>query len=397
MLLLAQANAFQIPLPDKSVHMGVTSPPYYSLRKYSGEQEFIFGGDKDCVHEWFGAEIKDENYTSRKRWQHGHTRKSNPDGWETTAQLHGGSCTKCNAWRGAYGLEPTLQMYIDHTVEWCREVWRVLRDDATFWLNLGDSYAGSGGAGGDYNEGGLREGQPKYPGTNRSTGFAQQNSPHKSGQQNSRRAGKQLDLKPKDLMGVPWRVALALQADGWYLRSDIIWHKPNPMPESVTDRPTKAHEYLFLLTKSKKYYYDADAIREPSKDWGLRNRDNEKRYSEGVMPNGQPHAGLRDNDFSERGRNKRSVWTMATAPYSGAHFATYPPALVETCIKAGVSEKGVCPECGNPWERTVEKIAMKIRRSERTHKLGRTRSSGTMEKPAMSKTLGWRPVCKHYD
>ena len=381
---LIQANAFQIPLPDKSVHMCVTSSPYYSLRKYAGEQEFIFGGDEDCVHEfeaherYHGAPVG----KSKTRWQHtdGGSPKTHPEQYEvgqagTKRVSVSAYCSKCNAWRGAYGLEPTLQMYIDHTVEWCREVWRVLRDDGTFWCNLGDSCSG-GGRGGHTEEKKSENWQPDYP-----------------------RSVVPDGLKPKDLMGIPWRVALALQADGWYLRSDIIWHKPNPMPESVTDRPTKAHEYLFLLTKNKTYYYDQDAIREEGagrlQEQSYHNPTNSKYDS-------VPHERWK-HQFDDRvwgnpaGRNRRSVWIIATIPYSGAHFATFPPALIEPCIKAGTSEKGVCPECGNPWERVLEKTAMIIRRSERTHELGRTRSSGTMEEPATSTTLGWRPVCGHYD
>jgi DNA modification methylase len=471
--MLLQANAFQIPLPDKAVNCVVTSPPYYSLRKYAGEQEFDYS-----------------------------------DGW-----------------RGAYGLEPTLQMYIDHTVEWCREVWRVLRDDGVFFLNLGDSYMGSGGAhkahhanpglsksserdgvphessGGSsgralanypgrgclcenlcgacrvaYRIGKSHKHDQRYPmrflspsGTSHGSResvtdplpiarsvpqadrsaiaiqdqehslnpsgeqplSSQESKPSESSQQPqedsrlsdnfsfcllcarslapdgqpsaymlgeslktddynrgtasvvsgqaSRSQNKDMAceycveaypdyttasrLKPKDLMGVPWRVALALQADGWYLRSDIIWAKPNPMPESVTDRPTKSHEYMFLLTKNKKYFYDADSIREPvkteSKMRAMRGNSDENKYAAGEhMPPGvhantmsQPrnHRGYDDMDgaidrgetpLNPAGRNKRTVWTISTRPYSGAHFATFPPELVEPCIKAGCPEDG---------------------------------------------------------
>jgi DNA modification methylase len=200
---------------------------------------------------------------------------------------------------GQIGLEPTPEEYVEKMVEVFREVRRVLRDDGTLWLNLGDSYNGSGGAGGDYAPGGLKAGQPKYPGRRISA------------------------LKPKDLVGIPWRVAFALQEDGWYLRSDIIWHKPNPMPESVRDRPTKAHEYMFLLTKSGKYYYDADAVREP-----CATSDHER---------GDGNGPYRADHFNHNplGRNRRDVWTIPTRPYKGAHFATFPPALVEPCLLAG--------------------------------------------------------------
>jgi DNA modification methylase len=232
------------------------------------------------------------------------------------------------------GLEPTPEQYVANMVAVFREVRRVLRADGTVWLNLGDSYAtrleGHGGFG-EWQTGG----NPKPPAGTIST-----------------RKRERGNLKPKDLCGIPWRVAFALQADGWWLRSDIIWSKPNPMPESVTDRPTKAHEYLFLLTKSARYYYDADAVREDSLDL---HGGGQPRYS--IKTTKAYKAGTNEFIDYERGsgRNRRTVWHIATAPYSGAHFATYPPALVEPCIKAGTSERGVCPECGKPWERVVEK------------------------------------------
>ena len=213
---------------------------------------------------------------------------------------------------GQLGLEKTPEEYTARMVEIFREVRRVLRDDGTLWLNLGDSYNGSGGAGGDYNKGGLKEGQPKY--------------------------GRKFTdiLKPKDLVGIPWRVAFALQADGWYLRQDIIWHKPNPMPESVTDRCTKAHEYVFLLSKSARYYYDADAIKEPSVEPP---REREKNNGESAV-----ETKMRGHDCNcgnDGTRNKRSVWTVATHPYPEAHFATFPPELIKPCIKAGCPEQGI--------------------------------------------------------
>ena len=210
---------------------------------------------------------------------------------------------------GQIGLEETPEAYVAEMVALFREVWRVLADDGTLWLNIGDSYNGSGGAGGDYSPGGLKEGQPKYPGR------------------------KINGLKPKDLIGIPWRVAFALQADGWYLRSDIIWHKPNPMPESVTDRPTKSHEYLFLLTKSPRYYYDHKAIKEEavggSGTWSEKTHN--ARLGHGTFK--------KDYTPSEDGkRNKRDVWTITTKPFKGAHFAVMPEALVEPCVLAGSAE-----------------------------------------------------------
>jgi DNA modification methylase len=194
-----------------------------------------------------------------------------------------------------------------------REVRRVLRKDGTLWLNLGDSYNGSGGAGGDYNAGGIKEGQPKYAGRNDTS------------------------LKPKDLVGIPWRVAFALQADGWYLRQDIIWHKPNPMPESVTDRCTKAHEYVFLMSKSAKYYFDNEAIKEKStSETQERKRPNGLSVEEGKKLGAYNH-----NCGVTATRNRRSVWTVTTKPFKGAHFATFPRDLIRPMIQAGCPAGGV--------------------------------------------------------
>lgn len=301
-VLLVNANALQIPLADQSVQCCVTSPPYYGLRDYSVD--------------------------------------------------------------GQIGLEESPESYVAQMVAVFREVWRVLRDDGVCFLNLGDSYAGSGkGEGGTYE---LSEKQN----SNRGSNFAKNNI-DRSKRNTKRWGGGNLpatgNLKPKDLIGIPWMVAFALRADGWYLRSDIIWHKPNPMPESVTDRPTKAHEYVFLLSKSARYYYDAEAILEPVTG-STHARVSQKvaaqigsyRANGGAKTNGPMKAVIRtpkqvaagtkikNNDSFNNAlslpvanRNKRSVWTIATAPYSGAHFATYPPALVEPCIKAGSKEGDV--------------------------------------------------------
>lgn len=215
---------------------------------------------------------------------------------------------------GQIGLESSPAEYVAKMVAVFREVWRVLADDGVVWLNLGDSYNGS-------NKG--------YNGN----GTWQDRSNVKQGT-NAGALGvmptKVDGLKPKDLMGIPWRVAFALQDDGWILRSDVIWHKPNPMPESVTDRPTKAHEYLFLLTRRTRYYYDHEAIKEPAV----------RGYAASGFNTGKTaiHQLGRSSDterVDDGARNRRSVWTIATQPYSGAHFATMPPALVEPCILAG--------------------------------------------------------------
>lgn len=218
---------------------------------------------------------------------------------------------------GQIGLEPTLAAFVAALVDVFREVRRVLRSDGTCWVNLGDSYASGGWS--------SRDDDKKLP--QRGMGMRPKDG-----------------LKPKDLIGIPWRVAFALQADGWWLRQDIIWHKPNPMPESVTDRCTKAHEYLFLLTQSERYFFDAGAVRQdasPNTHARGKNGSREQPRSVGLPRyhrGGRRDSGvMRDDGVS---RNRRSVWTIATQPFAGAHFATFPPALVEPCILAG------CPTGG---------------------------------------------------
>ena len=222
---------------------------------------------------------------------------------------------------GQIGLEETPEQYIEAMVEVFRCVWDVLEDDGTLWLNIGDSY---------YN---YRPGKGQAL-VKQSVANSNQDLP-----QTCARRGNKLDgLKEKDLIGIPWMLAFALRSDGWYLRQDIIWHKPNPMPESVQDRCTKAHEYIFLLTKSPKYYYDIDSIKEDAHttDTSDRNRDE-------TMLNNTPGrtrmAGLTTNHYEKK--NKRSVWTVTTKPYEGAHFAVFPTDLIEPCILAGAPSGGV--------------------------------------------------------
>jgi DNA modification methylase len=231
---------------------------------------------------------------------------------------------------GQIGLEESLDGYIDALVGVCRELKRVLRDDGTFWLNLGDSYNGSGGAGGDYNKGGKKEGQPRYKGRDLP------------------------DFKRKDLLLVPHRVAIALQADGWFVRQDVVWAKPNPMPEPANDRCARNHEYLFLLTKQPSYYFDWVAIQEDAITQANsgRNQASTKHYGEKNGGNG----GLKKfkDKFYSKGqfptkRRKKSVWWIPTKAFKGAHFATFPPELVEPCILTTPTK--VCGECGRGYDR----------------------------------------------
>tara|TARA_R100000781_G_scaffold113107_1_gene81068 strand:- start:515 stop:1627 length:1113 start_codon:yes stop_codon:yes gene_type:complete len=292
-------------LPDQCVNTCVTSPPYWGLRDYgTGEWK---GGDPDCPHMRTTKIGKDTKTNHRQMYDQGHV---------VGDAIYKSECPKCGAVRKdeQLGLEETPEKFVENLVNVFREVRRVLRDDGTVWLNLGDSYCGTGHKGDAIDS--------RYQGRN--------------GQKvalNNKIQG----LKSKDLVGIPWKVAFALQADGWYLRQDIIWHKPNPMPESVKDRCTKSHEYIFLLSKNAHYYFDQEAIKEgtTTKDSTIRNRDETKLNN---TPGRTRMEGLKTNEYETK--NKRSVWTVTTKPYSEAHFATYPHDLVIPCIKAGCPENG---------------------------------------------------------
>lgn len=213
---------------------------------------------------------------------------------------------------------------------------------------------------------------------------------------------KPLRFKPKDMIPTPWMLAMALQADGWYLRMDIIWSKPNPMPESVTDRPTKSHEYVFLLSKQERYYFDSEAVREGSihgrQEWTgnkyQRIREADPRDSRGITGK----RGTGTNHDPSAGRNLRSVLTIPTEAYPGAHFATFPRKLVEPCIKAGTSAKGVCPECGAPWirETSVEQEVLTGNKGRATQAVGCNNWEGVIFRTRKHvSTTGWRPTCSH--
>lgn len=295
---------------------------------------------------------------------------------------------------GQIGLEETPLAYIAKLVDVFREARRVLRADGTFWLNIGDSYA----TGGQRQTGRRDDGNAECS-TSR-LGAHQQGFPNNSGM------GKCTNIhidpngfKPKDLMMIPARLAIALHDDGWYLRSDIIWAKPNPLPESVTDRPTRSHEYIFMLTKEPRYYYDAEAIKEPGKEWAGSAGTFARKQGKNTLLSipGQSHASHREerDDRVPPGRNKRDVWTVASHPYPEAHFATMPPKLVESCILAGTSPRA-CEHCGSPWRQQTERTPMIIRNGPKAGGYGsRTTDglSGTMVAPSETRTLGWQPTC----
>lgn len=343
-------------LPAESIHCCVTSPPYWGLRDY---------GHSDQV----GQEATPDEYVS------------------------------------------TLRTVF-------AEIWRVLRNDGTLWLNLGDTYFGSWG---NY----------VCPGSTSAKALDKRRKDRygtfKPPMATRARFGS---VKSKDLCGIPWKVAFALQADGWYLRSDIIWHKPNTMPESVRDRPTKAHEYLFLFSKSPRYFYDPDAIKEPAICGGRGSsftdrRDLLVRPTTGLKPRESVARGGFDGKTCElpgreafravrERRNKRSVWTISTRPYAGAHFATYPPELVRPCILAGTSARGCCSRCGAPWKRITKKgVALKdwkrrcgadrtgYYRGLATKKFGEARAQDAsavkariLEGMREVRTVDWRPTCE---
>lgn len=319
-------------LPERSVQTCITSPPYFGLRDYGSD--------------------------------------------------------------GQIGLEPTPNEYVANLVEVFREVRRVLRDDGTVWLNLGDSY-GSGEIG-RHDRGRSSEGRER--------GWKAYDYGQEGRQQRQIKGGS----KPKDLLGIPWLVAFALRADGWFLRSEIIWSKPNPMPESVRDRPTRAHEQVFLLSKRAGYWYDAEAIREPhtTEPWGdYKVKPKSQRPSE--LPH-DPGGGLSMMGMHPAGRNKRSVWHIATHPYAEAHFATFPPKLIEPMVLAG-SSPTACGECGAPWERIVErghgdteahgrpKRTAGMDSATSTLSLSGNGSKEWAERGGRVTTTGWRPTCSHSD
>ena len=335
--MLINANALAIPLADKSVHTIVTSPPYYVLRDYGVDEQI--------------------------------------------------------------GLEQTPDEYIANLVAVFRECKRILRDDGTLWVVIGDSYASNGKVGQtddatQWRKGALENGK------------------------RSRGRGAGNGIKTKDLIGIPWMLAFALRADGWYLRQDIIWAKPNPMPESVKDRCTKSHEYIFLLSKSAKYYYDNEAVKEVATGYEGRK---DTKYKGGPKdmaggahdrwPNslqtgrtGELHSGYLNPDGSLRvgmkdgvpARNRRDVWTVPTKPYKGAHYATFNPELIKPCILAGAPET-CCANCGAPYERIVD-IKRGVRDDAgRTHSTEEQRNGKTPvpERGWQSErtTSGYRPTC----
>jgi site-specific DNA-methyltransferase (cytosine-N4-specific) len=271
-----------IPIADEKIDSVITSIPYFFQRMYD-VPDVVWGGDPNCKHEW-------EPFIRKGKFGGTNSKMVKIKGSENFQIISNQkqAWCKCGAWKGQYGQEPLLQMYIDHTVEIFREVRRVLKPEGTLWLNCADTYSGSGGAGGDYGKGGLREGQPKY------------------------RQVKQDNMKPKDLMGVPWKIAEALRDDGWYWRQWIPWVKENPFPHPVTDRPSTSIETIHIFSKSKRYYFDMDAAKEQlavKRNW-------------------------RNGDYLHFFQTK-------TSSFKGQHFAAWPPDLVRPMIAASCPPEGI--------------------------------------------------------
>jgi DNA modification methylase len=301
-------------LPDASVQTVVTSPPYWGLRDY-GTANWT-GGDESCEH------IKDPSKT--KKFGNDEFNKNRPsrEATKLPGYYYKDLCESCGAIfeDNQIGLEQSPDDFIEQLCIVFDEVWRVLKDDGTIWVNLGDSYSAMRDSKASPDS--LRTGE----GTR--VGSAANRNP-----ENLRKAG----LKHKDLVGIPWRFAFAMQARGWYLRSDIIWHKPNPMPESVTDRPTKSHEYIFLMTKAPRYYYDHEAIKEDA-IWAEEKRAGKGRLHYDGKRQGEKGTGQENFVSIVDKKNKRSVWQVNVKGYKEAHFATYPTELIEPCILAGSKE-----------------------------------------------------------
>ena len=370
-------------LPADSFDCIVTSPPYYGLRDY-GTATWE-GGDPECDHKSNRTGSLQQKEEARKRGEkQGYDKWSNfsnyGERW-TDSSVYRGTCSKCGARRidAQIGLEPTLDAYLETMVAVCRQLRRVLKPSGVFFINIGDSYNSSSQFNkSDKNVYHERTGET-WPGHRKAI----------------------LGIKHKDLCLVPERLGIALQADGWWVRSHIIWAKPNPMPESCQDRPTSAHETIWLLTKSPRYFWDGDAVKEE----GCGRIPGNSAYKYDGLPGHETkHGLLKISNTPQETRNLRNVWSVASHPFPGAHFATMPPEIAERCIKAGSSERGCCPACGEPWARITGRDSAQpyVEPSELdrfgTGDAGVHRKVGSVYQKWLDenpkKTIGWQPSCE---
>ncbi len=345
--------------PADSVDLVVTSPPYWGLRSYGPETVRVWGGDPECEHD-FSLSAPPPRKRSKTdvidKDSKQATYKNNSSAFDA---VESNLCVKCGAWLGSLGLEPHPQMFIDHLVEICREIKRVLKPSATFWLNLGDTYCSSG----------------KW--VNKKLGdIGKQNRSVKGGSVDaySMRGKLKSDggwIQPKQKLMIPARVAIALQHDGWILRNDIIWHKPNHMPSSVKDRLTCAYEHVFLFAKQRRYYFDLDAIRKPSTSTPWSSKRGKEPYQENnprkrydgkfkadiaeTLSSPRARQSTRDSTsyYHPLGKNPGDLWRISTMPFPGAHFATFPPKLINPIVKAGCP-RWICSQCGKPRTRITK-------------------------------------------
>lgn len=384
-------------LPDQSVHCVVTSPPYYNLRDY-GTAEWVGGTDPACDHLMPADRRQRDNSGGVYR------DSFNQDGpQQARRRQYPGTCAKCGAVRidDQVGLENTPEDYTAKLVAISREIRRVLRDDGLYWLNLGDCYASH-----DRGQQPPQTLRPKMDYGQSNQGFSTRTLRFVGGDNSDKRRQHNKtgtpcppggDYKPKDLIGVPWMVAQALRRDGWYLRSSNIWAKRTQMPESVEDRPTAAHEYIFQFAKRPHYFYDRFAVKEYMQS--APHAPGNRHLAPGKVD--ARHMEDRIWSASDDGRNLRNVWWFAPMPFPELHFAVFPPLLPETCIKASTSEHGNCAQCGAPWRRIVKRRGqptsdMKANPEAYLHdptkrKLGAGYQFWLDETP--EETAGWEPTC----
>lgn len=387
-------------LPERSVHCVWTSPPYWGLRSYGTEAQ-IWGGDPAHPHEWSDT-ITLPLPAGVHGWNADRGDRSSVQAQRSHRER--GQWCACGAWRGEHGLEPSFDLWLAHEVAIFRAVRRVLRDDGTVWINIGDAYARSS------------NGRPAADVEDDDRTFRDKPFNTTGG-----------IFKPKDRLLMPARLAIELHADGWYIRDEIVWNKPNPMPSSVRDRTTPAHEMLYHLTKSPRYFFDQAAVREPFADgrmgrdykmpdgWATHEGGHGSFHRDGCekgRPASERNRGGRVDGFTKPndidpsangGRNRRSVWTLPLEPFKGAHFATAPTSIVRPCILAGTSAKGVCPDCGAPWERIVKRFFIpqpdapnSIERSTNQEREFDRREGSERGSVALT-TIGFRPTCACYD
>ena len=362
--------AFSVLLPVRLIDYGLRD---YGTAKWEG-------GDPNCDH--LGKLMPTRTGFNERYFDRPSSENNKQD---AVHEPMGQVCTKCGAIRidQQIGLEQTPDAYIANLVAVFRECKRILRDDGTLWVNIGDSYTSDG-----FNRNSVKLGSGIQ---------ADQRAKNPDYEKQTAARGSRYylncGLKAKDLIGIPWMLAFALRADGWYLRQDIIWHKPNPMPESVKDRCTKSHEYIFLLSKSAKYYYDNEAVKEESIE-PIRAR--EKNNGESAVDTKM--RGYDGNCGNTGTRNKRDVWTVTTKPYKGAHFATFNPELIKPCILAGAPET-CCAKCGAPYERIVEKTGTNASNEKGIAEMiakGVPRTTANLyvtKERGNSITTGYRPTC----